>query len=109
MKATPPVAVEEKRKHPRKSCLISVECNIKDNIFTNYIQNISYDGVFIETTDSFDVGQRITLKILAPYKLTDASHIVGEIVRIDPTGIAVKIKNETSEQEEMIRVFVENL
>ena len=109
MKMTHTVSVEEKRRHPRKPCLISVECNIKDNIFTNYIQNISHDGVFIETKDSFEIGQRITLKILAPYNLTNVKHLVGEIVRIETTGIAVKFTSETSEQEEMIRIFVENI
>jgi Tfp pilus assembly protein PilZ len=109
MKTKHAVSVEEKRKHPRKACLISVECNIKDNIFTNYVQNISNDGVFIETKDSFEIGQRVTLKILAPYNLTNVKHLVGEIVRIDLTGIAVRFKSETPEQKEMIRIFVENV
>jgi Tfp pilus assembly protein PilZ len=100
---------EEKRKHPRKSCLISVEFSIKDSIFTNYIYNISNDGVFIETTEPFEEGQCISLKILAPYNLTKANRIIGEVVRVESNGIAIRFKKESPEQEEMIRLMVENI
>ncbi len=103
------VQVEEKRKHPRKTCLISVECSIKDSIFTNYIYNISSAGIFIETTEPFEEGQRVALKILAPYNLTKANHIIGEVVRVEPDGIAVRFKKESPEQEEMICLLVENI
>ncbi len=103
------VQVAEKRKHPRKSCLLSVECSIKDSIFTNYICNISNEGVFIETTEPFEQGQRVSLKILAPYNLAQANHIVGEVVRVESDGIAIRFKKGSLEQEEMIRLLVENL
>jgi len=103
------VQVEEKRKHPRKACLISVECSIKDSIFTNYIYDISNDGVFIETTEPFEEGQSISLKILAPYNLTKANRIVGEVVRVESDGIAIRFKKESPEQQEMICLLVENI
>ncbi|MFZ5573520.1 MAG: PilZ domain-containing protein [Thermodesulfobacteriota bacterium] len=99
----------EKRKYPRKPCLISVECGLKDSVFTNHIQNISRDGVYIETTAPFSVGQEITLRILAPYKLNQIKNIVGEIVRVEPLGIAVRFKKDDPVQEALIRVFVENI
>jgi Tfp pilus assembly protein PilZ len=100
---------EEKRKHPRKACLLSVEYSIKDSIFTNYIRNISNDGVFIETTEPFEEGQRVMLKILAPYNLKDVNRIIGEVVRVDADGIAVRFKKESPEDEKMIRMFVEKI
>ncbi len=99
----------EKRKFPRKPCLISVECGLKDSVFTNHIQNISNEGVYIETTESFSVGQEISLRILAPYKLNQIKNIIGEIVRVEPLGIAVRFRKDDPVQEALIRVFVENI
>jgi Tfp pilus assembly protein PilZ len=103
------VQVEEKRKSPRKNCLISVECSIKESVFTNYIYNISNDGVFIETNKAFEEGQQVSLKILAPYNLTKMNRIMGEVVRVELDGIAVRFKKEDPEQEEMISMLVEKL
>ncbi len=100
---------KEKRKHPRKSCLIAVECGIKDSVFVNYIHNISYDGVFIETNEPFEMGQSISLKILAPYDLKNVNHINGNIVRVESKGIAVKFNNDDPEQKAMIKEFVEKI
>lgn len=99
----------EKRKYPRKPCLISVECGMKDSVFTNHIQNISYDGVYIETTEPFTVGQEISLRILAPYKLNQIKNIGGVIIRVESLGIAVRFKKEDPVQEALIRAFVENI
>ncbi len=100
---------KEKRKHPRKSCLIAVECGIKNSIFVNYIHNISYDGVFIETSEPFEVGQTISLKILAPYDLKKINHIAGKIVRVESKGIAINFSSDDPVQKTMIKEFVEKI
>jgi len=99
----------EKRKHPRKPCLISVECGLKDSVFTNHIHNISDEGVYIETEASFSIGQEITLRILAPYTLKNVKHLIGKVVRIEVGGIAVKFIRGDAEQKDMIKEFVENI
>ena len=99
----------EKRRHPRKSCLIAVECGIKDSVYVNYIHNISDEGVFIETDEPFEIGQVISLKILAPYDLKNISHISGEVVRVDPNGIAVKFNSDDDDQKAKIKEFVEKV
>ncbi len=109
MDSTGDNAITEKRKNPRKSCLIAVECGIKESIFVNYIHNISVEGVFIETDESFELGQTITLKILAPYDLKNINHISGEIIRVEPKGIAVKFKSDDADQKANIKTFVDNI
>lgn len=99
----------ERRKFPRKPCLISVECGIQDSVFSSQIRNISYNGVYIETQEPFDVGQVITLRVLAPYKLKNVKQLSGKIVRTEPNGIAVSFIKEDDEQEAMIKAFVENI
>lgn len=100
---------DEKRKHPRKPCLISVECNTKSRIFTNHIRNISHDGVYIETEEEFSVGEEISLRILAPYKLNQIKNIIGTVVRADTQGIALKFKKDDPVQKALINAFVENI
>jgi hypothetical protein len=102
-------AVDEQRNSPRKPCLISVECGIRDRVFTNHIQNISYDGVFLETDSEFAVGQEISIRILAPHKLSRIKNITGEIVRVAADGVAVLFSKGDPVQEALIRAFVENI
>lgn len=87
-------ALVEKRKHPRKSAFIVVDCATNNGPFTDFIQNISHGGVFIQTGASFYVGQRIEMN----FSLSGGDHAVtvkGEVVRIDAKGIGVKFIGET--------------
>jgi Tfp pilus assembly protein PilZ len=102
------MTVEGKRGHSRKPCLISVDYVVEDRAFTNYIQDISSGGVFIETSESFSIGQEITMAFSfssdhRPSKFT------GEIVRIKPNGIGVKFKDLTKYQEEIIKSTAEKM
>ena len=82
----------EKRKHPRDPSLIPVECSSGDEVcFTDFIQDISDAGVFIQTDGHFFVGQQITLTFTLPMASKDIS-VNGEVVRIDSRGIGVKFK-----------------
>ena len=83
-----------KRKSPRESYYKSVDFATKDHIFRGFIQNISADGILIEATGSFSVGQNITLSFELP---EDEGHIKinGEIVRLLPAGgFALKFRSK---------------
>lgn len=85
---------DEKRKHPRKSAFIVVDCATTNGPFTDFIQNISHGGVFIQTGASFYVGQRIEMN----FSLSGADRAVtvkGDVVRIDSQGIGVKFIGAT--------------
>ena len=79
----------EKRKHSRKTSLIAVECLTNDAPFTDFIQNISNGGVFIETDAPFYIGQQIILNF-SPPNVENAIIVRGKVVRVDPKGIGVK-------------------
>jgi type IV pilus assembly protein PilZ len=80
---------EESREHPRKASLIPVDCSTHDLCFTNFIQDISEGGVFIETNAPFYVGQKITLN----FSLSGTEDVIsvgGQVARINSQGIGVK-------------------
>ncbi len=93
------------RKRPRKPCLITVDYAVEERAFSNYIQDISPTGVFIETSESFPVGQEIIMSFSFPER-EDSFKISGEITRITPEGIGVKFKYESQVLQEVIEDFV---
>ena len=81
----------EMRKDPRKPSLIPVDCSSLDACFTDFIQDISKGGVFIQTDGHFFVGQQITLTFTLPKAEKDIT-VKGEVVRVNSRGIGVKFK-----------------
>ena len=81
--------ITETREHPRKPSFIPVECSSEGTPFTDFIQDISNGGVFIQTTGNFYIGQQITLTFSLP-KAEEEINIGGEVVRLDSEGIGVK-------------------
>ena len=80
----------EMRKYPRDPSFIPVECSSNDGVcFTDFIQDISDGGVFIQTDGPFFESQKITLTFSLPNADKDIS-ISGEVVMIDSQGIGVK-------------------
>jgi len=80
---------QEKRKYPRKPSFIPVDCTSYEACFTDFIQDISSGGVFIQADGHFYVGQQITLTFTLPKIEKDIS-VGGEVVRINSRGIGVK-------------------
>ena len=83
------VSYEEMRKHPRKTSLIAVDCKTHDVCFTNFINDISNGGVFIETNAHFYEGQQLKMN----FSLTESDNpitINGKVVRVDSQGIGVQ-------------------
>lgn len=83
---------KDKRRHLRKTVLISVECSTESVSFTDFIQDISSGGVFIETDAPFDIGQEITMKF-SPHESEQPITVRGEVVRIGAKGVGVKFVN----------------
>jgi len=84
-----PSKYEERRKHPRKSTFIHVDCSGNNCTFSDFVQNLSAGGLWIDTQFPFFVGQELSMAFSvnngeAPIK------IAGKIVRVDSRGIGVK-------------------
>lgn len=80
---------KDKRKHPRKATLISVECSTESVSFMDTIQDISNGGVFIKTDAPFDIGQEILMNF-SPEESENPIVVRGKVVRVDPNGVGVK-------------------
>lgn len=80
--------LEKKRKSPRINYFMEVNYVVDDRAFSGYINNISTEGVFIETTETFQLHSNITLTFALP---NSQGHIrvAGKIVRITPEGIGI--------------------
>lgn len=79
----------EKRKYPRKPTFIWSEFSASTRSFSDFIQNLSISGLFIETQLPFFVGEELSMT----FSLPDADapiKITGKIVRVDSKGVGVK-------------------
>lgn len=81
----------ENRKYYRKKTFIRVDCSHHRFVFTDFIQNLSASGLFIETRLPVFVGEELSLT----FSLTDIEDhvkITGKIVRVDSKGIGVQFE-----------------
>ena len=85
---------DRKRSEPRKVYNKETVFDFENYIYTGTIIDISTNGVFIETPESFKIGQMIMVNIPDTH---DEGYVrlAGEIVRIEPGGIGVKFISKT--------------
>ncbi len=96
------------RSHHRKPCLITVDYSSQDRFFRDFIQDISAAGIFIETRELFNEGLDIGLTFSIPNSQIPF-RILGEIVRTTSRGVAVKFKNVTTYQQEILSSLVKKM
>ena len=78
------------REFSRKDYKKEVDFVLNERIFRGFIQNLSASGMFIETSESFSEGQRITLTFELP-EPGEHIKVSGKIVRLIPgVGFGVK-------------------
>ncbi|MFC1814042.1 PilZ domain-containing protein [Thermodesulfobacteriota bacterium] len=98
----------KKRLHKRVSCLITADCLHQSRASNNYIKDIGFGGVFIETSEPFALGDEITLTLslshhVKPFKIT------GTVVRSVPDGVGVQFKTMSQVQDMLIKGMVEKV
>ena len=84
-----PYNFEERRKHPRKTTFIGVECYGNMCQTVDIIQNLSVGGLHIETQLPFSVGDEISMTF-SPAGTKEPIKVTGKIVRADSNGIGVE-------------------
>lgn len=79
---------EKKRRSPRVDYFMAVDYVVGDRAYKGFIQNISSEGVFVETSDNFPLDTDITLTFALP---DSKGHIrvSGKIVRQEKNGIGI--------------------
>ena len=85
----------ERRENQRKSPLTNTGFLMHEVVLKDCIQNISQTGAFIETTQSFSVGQRLSMVILLAGN-DEPMQLNGTIVRADSYGVAVEFDEAIS-------------
>jgi Tfp pilus assembly protein PilZ len=95
----------DERETPRVPCNIDIDYTTQDQKYTNTILDISPAGVFIETDDPPEIGQKITLIFSFPAS-EDHIEITGEIVWRSSQGIGVKFYDLSLDKQKWIRDLV---
>ena len=94
------------RGHRRKRCLLKVDFSSEGKRYRDTILDISSVGVFIETEETFRVGQQIELNFTLPDH-RQALQLDSSVAWIGQGGIGVKFKHLSSSQEEIIHTYIE--
>jgi Tfp pilus assembly protein PilZ len=94
------------RGHRRKRCLLNVTYTSRGQEYRDYILDISSVGVFIETENTFSVGQDMVLSFKLP-NYQQLLKLDAGVAWIGHKGIGVKFKYLSPYQEEIIRSYIE--
>ncbi len=97
----------DKRKNPRKDCLINVNMMLQGPRYNSYILDINQYGAYIETNEAFSVGQEMNLTFASPNS-RQPLNITGEVIRKDDHGVGVKFQNLNGQEMATLRSFVED-
>jgi Tfp pilus assembly protein PilZ len=83
---------EENRQHPRRHFSRTVFFASKNHYFEGLINNLSKNGMFIETRDNFAIGQTVRL-VIPGTKIDNGTMLKGEIKHLNRKGIGVQFKS----------------
>jgi hypothetical protein len=97
----------DKRKTPRKDCLINVNMRVQGPRFNSYILDINQYGAYIETNQTLTVGQEMKLTFASPSSRAPLN-ITGKIIRKDKQGVGVKFHNLSGQELNIISSFSED-
>ena len=97
---------KDKRKTPRKDCLINANMRIQGPRFNSYILDIGIGGVFIEADTRFPVGTELLLKFSLPNH-PQPILFAGKIVWSTARGFGVNFDKVSVQQSDMLESFVE--
>lgn len=79
------------RKYPRRHFSNSAFFTSQNEYFEGLIDNISKNGIFIETKDDFTVGQMVRL-VIPGTKIDNGTMLKGEIRHRNKKGIGIQFK-----------------
>ena len=82
---------EDLRKYPRRHFSNSVFFTSRNEYFEGLIDNISKNGIFIETQDDFTIGQMVRL-VIPGTKIDNGTMLKGEIRHRNTKGIGIQFK-----------------
>ncbi|MGD8765649.1 MAG: PilZ domain-containing protein [Desulfobacteraceae bacterium] len=100
--------LQEKREHIRKAVKIPVYYATYDRVYSNYIKNISQQGLFIETQRPLFVGEEIVMTFRLK-GFDKPLKIKGEVAHATRAGIGVEFKNTSPYLMQIIGLLVDRM
>jgi len=97
---------KERRHYDRKDFFRIIDYNMEDRYYRDFIQNISESGLFIKPSQTFSVGQTISMTFMSPDN-QKPFRINGEIVRVNTDGVGIKFKIESQVQKAVLKSLVD--
>jgi Tfp pilus assembly protein PilZ len=91
-----------RRKHSRKKCFISVDCANGSHIVKEYIKNISFGGVFVESRNTFSTGQEMTMAFVSPNNNLKPIKTTGRVAWTGSLGIGVEFKQVNKDVQRLL-------
>ena len=85
-------SIIDERSLPRNLCLIPVICTVEEQAYEGLILDINSCGAYIDTDESFSVGQKIGLAFFNPFSYQDMQ-LGGKIIRRSTNGIGVSFND----------------
>lgn len=81
------------RRMSRISYKIEAVINKSDKEIKGEVRNLSLNGMFVNISDGFQIGDEIKSVIsLSTVNSEMSLHLAGNVVRIEPEGVAVQFK-----------------
>ena len=96
----------ERRLCDRKDFLRVIDYQVGDHYYRDFIQNISEAGLLIKPSQTFSVGQTVSMTLMSPDNQKPFK-INGEIVRVHTDGIGVRFKIESQVQKSVLKSYVD--
>ena len=98
--------IGERRQCGRIDFLRVIDYQVGDHYYRDFIQNISETGLFIKPSQTFSVGQKVSMTFMSPdnqkpFKMN------GEIVHTHNDGVGVKFKIESQVQRLVLRSYID--
>ena len=93
------------RQMQRRACRLHAVCVLDATTCEGIITDISTVGMFIKTERSFPVAKPIRVSCRLP-GLERPLILSGDIIRSEPAGIGIRLKNLRPEQERAIHDFI---
>jgi len=85
---------------------IFVEYDTDDGSYSTYVNTFRADGVFLETTEAFTIGQEIMLNFSIPDD-SDTFMLTGQVLKRSSKGIQVVFQELSERQKEIIKSFTD--
>jgi len=98
------------REYPRLTCYLLVDFAAKGKSYRSCIRDISANGVFIETSDPFEINQEVALCFtLSESNETMPFKVKGRVTQIYPDGIGVQYEQITHYQREIMDTLINKI